>query len=132
MRNGALSDATVHVLVAGTKANVAHGRTDTKQNTNPRMFRVTGGYYDAVVKTVEIAGRPEHRFNNIHVGGCARIEDTHDFTSGTLPVGAVRAGTLVDVTMQVGKADGAVTRGRTYTKANINPETVTLTRRQPC
>ena len=76
MRNGALSDATVHVFVAGTKGNVARGRTDTKQNTKPRLFKPTGGSYDAVVKTVEIADRLERRFNNLHVGGRARIEHT--------------------------------------------------------
>ncbi len=56
-RSGALSNATVHVFVAGTNENVALGRTYTKQNTNPRVFPLTGGSYDAVVKTVEIAAR---------------------------------------------------------------------------
>jgi len=108
-RNGALSDMTVHVFGPGTKEKVARGRTYTKQNTNSRVFRLTGGSYDAVVKTVEIAGRTEHRSNNIHVGGRARIEHMHDFTSGPLRVGAVQAGPFVDVTVQVRNAEGAVT-----------------------
>ena len=86
------------------------------------MFRLTGGSYDAVVKTVEIAGRTEHRSNNVHVGGRARIEHMHDFTSGPLRVGAVQAGPLVDVTVQVRNAEGTVTRGRTYTRVNTNPK----------
>ena len=126
-RNGALSDATVNVFVAGTKQNIARGRTYTKQRTNPHVFQLTGGTYDVVVKTVEVDGRPEHRFSNIHIqGGGGRVEHSHDFASGMLQVGAVHAGALVDVTVQIRNAEGAVAQGRTYAKANTNPKTFIL------
>ena len=73
-----------------------------KQRTNPHVFQLTGGTYDVVVKTVEVDGRPEHRFSNIYIqGGGGRVEHSHDFASGMLQVGAVHAGALVDVTVQI-------------------------------
>ncbi len=127
-RNGALSDATVRVYVAGTSDQVAAGRTYTGEKTNPKTFRITSGDYDVEVKSVEITGGPEHRFEGITVEPGGRAEHSHEFTSGTLKVGAVQGSELVDATTHVvdlasGKPIG---QGRTYTHEKSNPKTFEL------
>ncbi len=129
-RNGARSDATVRVYVAGTSDQVAAGRTYTGEKSNPKTFRITAGNYDVEVKCIEITGGPEHRFEGVAVEPRGRAERSHEFVSGTLKVGALQGegGELVDATIYVldfasGKAVG---QGRTYTSERSNPKTFEL------
>ena len=127
-RKGNLSDAVVHVYEAGTRKSVARGRTYTSSNSNPKVFQLTPGEYDVVIGSVEISGKPEHRFDGILVESGAKAKRSHDFASGTLRVGAGYNGELVDcVVVCYSKATGKhVAKGRTYTSANSNPKSFVL------
>lgn len=122
-RNGELSDATVNIYAAGTREQIAGGRTYTVPKSNPRVFRLTPGDYDVAVKSVEISSRPEELFKGVVVKSGERVGRTHEFQSGTLRVGAVHDGQLVDVTVNVVllETTKSVGSGRTYTNANSNP-----------
>ena len=123
-RNGELSDAAVRVYKAGTEEEVDASRTYTGERSNPTVFRLTPGVYDAVVKSVEISGDAEHRFEGVELEPGGRAERAHDFASGSLAAGAVAGEELVDAVVRVvdaasGKEVGA---GRTYTAARSNPK----------
>lgn len=119
-RNGALSDATVEVVAAGAAKPVAQGRTYTQAASNPKRFRVPAGSYEVVVRSVEIAGKPERRLAATVVPG-KPAELSVDFESATLAVGARNGAALVDATVVVKAAGKEVDRCRTYDKATSNP-----------
>lgn len=125
-RNGQLSDATVNVYKSGTRENVARGRTYTSANSNPKVFKITPGEYDLIIKSVEISGENKHEFKVVAVEAGAKTERAHDFASGTLKIGAVHKEELVDATLNVVNAETnePVGRGRTYTAATSNPKTL--------
>jgi len=127
-RDGALSDALYSVYVAGTRDLAASGRTYRGADSNPKRVRITAGGYDVEMGALEIAGKPMHSFGRVEVAPQGRVELAHDFTSGTLRVGAVRGSELVDATVRVvDQATGkAVDSSRTYTSANSNPSTFVL------
>ncbi len=127
-RNGALSDATVRVYVAGTRDEVAGSRTYTGEKSNPTTFRITAGDYDVEIGSVEISSKPRHRFEAVAVEPGGRAERAHEFVSGTLKVGAVKGGELVDATCYVVDATTgkSVGQGRTYTHEKSNPRTFEL------
>ncbi|RMH18443.1 MAG: VWA domain-containing protein [Acidobacteria bacterium] len=121
---GTLSDASVRVLFAGSGRQAAAGRTYASANTNPKVFRLTAGDYDVVVRSVEIAGKPEQRFEGLTVEPGGRLERSHEFTSGKLAVKVVEGEELVDAVVRVVDAASgkAIAQGRTYTAANSNPK----------
>lgn len=127
-RNGQLSDATVNVYKAGTHERVAGGRTYTATNSNPKVFKITPGEYDVLIKSVEISDNSEHRFDGVVVEGGAKTERSHNFASGTLKIGAVHAGELVDavVTVKDPSSGKQAAGGRTYTSPKSNPRTFEL------
>jgi len=127
-RNGELSDSTYTLYVTGSKDSVDTGRTYTKAKSNPAVVRITAGTYDVLVRSLEISGHPEHRFDGVTVEPGARAELAHAFVSGALRIGASRRGELVDATISViDIATGReVAKGRTYTKPKSNPKTFTL------
>jgi Ca-activated chloride channel family protein len=127
-KNGRLSDATFQVHVAGTRDLAASGRTYTSSTYNPAVVRITSGSYEVGIGSVEIANKPVHKFGRVEVTPQGRVDLAHDFKSGTLRVGAVRGGELVDAT--VGVVDAAsgvsVAGGRTYTSPTSNPTSFDL------
>lgn len=127
-RNGELSDATVNIYVAGTREHVAGGRTYTSARSNPAVYRVTPGEYDVVLKSVEIANRPEKRLQKVSVRSGSRAQHSVAFASGTLHVGATMAGELIDVTLNIVDLETGkpVVRGRTYTSPKTNPKSYEL------
>lgn len=126
-RNGALADATVSVLRPGTREQVAGGRTYVGATTNPLEIELATGLYDVEIGSVEIAGKPTHLWESIVVGGENVAELEHEFTSGTLRVGATQAGQLIDAAVQIRGADNvSVGGGRTYKDTKSNPKTFTL------
>jgi Ca-activated chloride channel family protein len=127
-RNGALSDATVTVYVAGTREVAASGRSYTQPTHNPKVVRVTAGGYDVEVASVEIAGGPERRVEGVEVGPGGRAEVAHAFRSGTVRIGTVRGGELVDATVRlVDVATGeGVDQNRTYASPSSNPTSFTV------
>ncbi len=127
-RNGKLSDATINVVAAGTKTAVASGRSYTDAKNNPKVFQITPGNYDVVIKSIEFDGEVEKKIEGVVVKSGARSDRAYEFSSGTLRLSTVSGGALVDATVQIIDAvSGApVTQGRTYTSANSNPKTFEL------
>jgi Ca-activated chloride channel family protein len=127
-RNGVLSDATVMAYVSGTRQQVASGRSYRSANSNPRRFALTAGLYDVVVGSVEIAGAPGHRWDEVRVGPGETVSLEHDLPSATLRVGARRGDALVDATIWIqDTATGKeADRSRTYTAAASNPKEFVL------
>lgn len=126
-RNGELSDATIRVFDAGTNEQVAGSRSYNHEKANPAVFRITAGTYDVEIGSVEISGKPTHRFTGLTVEPKGRVEQSHEFASGTLRIGAVAGSELVDATTHVVDAAGkAVAQGRTYTNEKSNPRTFEL------
>lgn len=125
-RNGARSDATVGIYVAGTRQQAGGGRTYTGEKSNPKVTILTAGTYDVVIKSVEMDDGLAHRFETVTVEGNSRVDLSHDFVSGTLRVGAVKDGALVDATVGVVRDGKGVTGGRTYTGEKSNPRTFIL------
>ena len=106
---------------------VAAGRSYTQERSNPALFRITTGTYDVEIGSVEVSGKPIHRFSGVEVEPKGRVERSHDFASGTLKVGAAAGSELVDVTVKVvDEAANPVAQGRTYTSATSNPKTFEL------
>ncbi len=126
-RNGEPSDATFHVVVAGTTEEAASGRTYTAPTSNPKTLRIVSGTYTVKVGSVEISGRPEAELGKVTVEPRGRAAIAHDFANGTLKIGAQRDGTLVDATLNVIDTTGrSVGAGRTRTSASSNPKTFLL------
>ncbi len=126
---GQLSDATYHILVAGSSQEIARGRTYTSASHNPARVRITSGTLDVRVTSVEIAGKPTHEFSRIAVAPRGSVAVSHEFHSGILRVGAVLGGDLVDVTVAVVDAETgkSVCKGRTYADAKTNPKAFEVT-----
>ena len=121
------SDATVNAYVTGTTRSVAGGRTYRAASSNPKSLRLTAGTYDVVVGSVEIAGKPEQRWEKVVIEPQGKVDLRHDFASATLKIGSRRAGALEDAVVQVADAAGASVDGaRTYNRENSNPTTFTL------
>lgn len=124
---GRLADAVVLVRRAGTQENVTDGRTYTAADTNPRLLPLPAGTYDVTVRAVELAGGPSQQLNGVKVGAGETVEQTFDFSSGTLRIGAVRGAELIDAVVSVTNLDTGQEVGlRTYTAANTNPRTFEL------
>jgi Ca-activated chloride channel family protein len=123
--NGKLSDSTVAIYRNGTKEQLAGGRTYNSSSSNPKISTIIPGEYDVVISSVEISGRPEHKFNKVVVESGKRTELSHEFQMGTMKVGAVNGSALVDAVIEVvNSKDGKqVAQGRTYTSASSNPKT---------
>ena len=121
-RNGQLSDATVRVLEAGERTQIAAGRTYVAATSNPRVLTVPAGTYDVVVKSVELKGQTDHRVEGVVVTGGERTELQHDYASGGLRVTVKRDDALIDATVQVYDAEGrSVVGRRVYSDASRNP-----------
>ena len=124
-RNGAMSDATVNVVVPGERTNVAGGRTYRAATSNPIVMRVAAGTYDVRIKSVELRNAEEIRFRGVVVTGNERTELNHEYTSGDLRIGTRRGDALVDSVVGVIDAGGrSIGGGRTYTSPSSNPMTV--------
>jgi len=122
-RNGQLSDATVNVYRPGTHKSIAGGRTYTSPNHNPAVYKITPGVYNVDIKSVEISGAVEHRWEGVVVEAGAKTEREHDFTNGTLSIKVTRNGQPSDATVNIynPRMRKNVARGRTYTSVNFNP-----------
>ncbi len=128
-RNGQPSDATVNVYKPGTRKSIAGGRTYTGPNHNPAIYKITPGVYNVDIKSVEISGTVEHRWEGVVVEAGAKTERVHDFTNGTLSIKVTRNGQLSDATVNVYTTSPRknVAGGRTYTSSNHNPAIYKIT-----
>ncbi len=125
-RNGALSDAVFQVFPPGGKKAAATGRTYRDAQHNPATVRLTAGDYEVEVGSVEIEGRPEVALGRVTVPPRGRVRLDHAFASGTLVLGVRRGDRLVDATVAIRGAAGAVASGRTYDQPANNPKSFVL------
>ncbi len=125
----ALIDALVVVTPAGASERVAHGRTYTASETNPRIFPLAVGTYDVSIKAVRLKGEAEQRFAAVEVSDGKITELVADFSAGMLAVGVTRNGALSDATVNVYRAGTKerVAGGRTYRASTSNPRVLELT-----
>ena len=127
-RNSELSDAIFRVLVPDSGEEAAAGRTYARAGSNPKTTRLTAGTYQVLLRSVEISGDVKADLGMVDVppGGHAAV--THNFQTGTLKVGAVRGGELIDATMYIidTTTGRSVGQGRTYTDPKSNPKTFIL------
>jgi Ca-activated chloride channel family protein len=125
-RNGALSDAVYQVFPPGSKKAAATGRTYRDAQHNPAVVRLTAGDYEIEVGSVEIEGRPKVVLGRVTVPPRGQVRLDHEFASGTLVLGVRRGDRLVDATVAIRGAAGAVASGRTYDQPASNPKSFVL------
>ena len=92
--------------------------------SNPSVFEITPGTYDLEAQSVEMTGVVRLRREGVTVEPEGSAEVAFEFASGTLRIGATRAGELLDVTVNVvdiatGQSVGS---GRTYAEPRTNPK----------
>lgn len=122
-RNGELEDCTVTAYRAGTKEQVAAGRTYTSDSSNPKVLDVSPGTYDVVVVSTSLRGAPQQRLDGLDVRAGETTAREVDFSGGELAVRITRNGELADAAVTVSRSGTAehVAGGRTYEKATSNP-----------
>lgn len=129
-RNGALSDATYRVYTADgeDRTQAASGRLYDSDARNPARVKLTAGRYDVSVKLIDVENKPTITFDTVEIARDAPQHVQHDYVSGTLQVGAVRAGERVDAVVSVRHLDEnrSVAQSRTYTGEKTNPRTFAL------
>ncbi|MEO8601811.1 MAG: vWA domain-containing protein [bacterium] len=121
--DGKPADGLVEVVDAASGAAVAQGRTYTGRESNPRIFPLPDGTYDATVEAVTIRGRPSQRLGGIVIAAGKTVERTVEFGSGELRVGVTRNGKLSDAVVTAYRAGSTeiVANTRTYTSKEHNP-----------
>jgi|APTNR8051073442_1049403.scaffolds.fasta_scaffold02485_2 Ca-activated chloride channel family protein len=126
--NGILSDATVTILKMGTKERVAGGRSYTRPETNPAIYRIVPGTYDVEIASVKIEGRPVVRIEKQVLASGATLSLAHDYATGELKIGAFQGQDFVDaaITIYSKKTGKSIAGGRTYMSASSNPNTFLL------
>jgi hypothetical protein len=76
---------------------------------------------------LEVSGGAKATLTNVSVSAGERTDVSREFVTGTLKIGVVKDGELVDATTNVSGAAGkAVAGGRTYTAPSSNPRTYEL------
>lgn len=124
--DGKPADATIEVFDAASGARVAHGRSYTGPESNPRVIPLPDGTYRATVAAVAIRGRPSQPLADIVIADGGTVERSVDFGSGVLRIGVTRNGALSDATVTAYRAGTkeVVANTRTYTSAEHNPTTL--------
>ena len=128
LRNGELSDAVYKVYAAGTRTQLASGRTYTRAQSNPATVRLTAGSYDVTVKLLEVAQKPVVELGRIELEPLGHQRLEHRFDSGTLTVGVLHGDERTDaVVYVVDPATGkTIAQGRSYVGPPSNPRTFEL------
>lgn len=128
VRNGKLTDTLVTVTDVESGQEIARGRTYTKEQNNPRVFKLAPGVYDVSVKSMEIKNSPDRTFESLEITGGETVEKEVDFSSGTLKIGALKGKKFVDalVTVKDGESGQEIARGRTYVNSDTNPKVFEL------
>jgi Ca-activated chloride channel family protein len=126
LNNGEGWDAMFFFYPDGATKSAASKRT----YGDVKAVELNPGTYDIVVKAMKLKGTDiEQRVEDIVVEGNTAKAFTHNFSSGTLLIGAKSGATLVDATVNIyDKNTGKnVAGGRTYTAATSNPKKFQLT-----
>ncbi len=119
-------DATVRVVPAGGKQQVAQSRTYGKAID----LEVNPGIYDVHLQLLQVKGIAiQHTITNVEVTSNKSTQVDHHFESGVAMIGVQTAnGELIDATVNFIEVTSGtnVDRGRTYTSANSNPKKFVL------
>ncbi|GJM16227.1 MAG: hypothetical protein DHS20C13_15540 [Thermodesulfobacteriota bacterium] len=123
-----LHDAVVRIIDSSTEEQVAQGRTYTGSKSNPKTFELPPGIYNVIVEPLGIKGVSPQAFDNIEVKAGEIVEDTAQFSGGTLKVGALQGEKLLDAVVYIKNSETGeqVAQGRTYKSSNTNPKTFEL------
>ncbi len=126
--DGELQDAAILVTAAETGEDMGGGRSYAHEGTNPRLIPLPDGRYDVKVQAVGIKGDITRRLSAEILDG-ETVEETIDYSTGELSIGATRNSELSDAIYRVlvpatGEEAAA---GRTYAVAGSNPKQVRLT-----
>ncbi len=129
IRNGKLSDATVKAYKVNTEEVTAEARTYTSGNSNPKVIKLEPGIYDVLVTALEIKPSPSRKIEAVEILSGEKLENTIDFSSGTLKIGALQGRKFVDAVVRIKDAEtgDAVTQSLTYNSSKSNPKTFELT-----
>lgn len=127
-RNGALSDALIHLYKAGTREAVTQTRSYRGAGSNPAVMQVPPGVYDVEIKALEISGAPIHRFEKQELKPGSTLSLEREFASGELKIGARQGTALVDATVGIyaKTSKQSTASGRTYQSDSSNPKTFIL------
>ena len=126
--DGELQDVSVRVWRPDGD-EVAVARTYTRVETNPSSIPLPDGQFEVRVLAVGLEGAIERRFD-IEIKEGSVVEKVVDFSTGELSLGVTKnGGNPSDATywVRVAGTQREIARGRTYTSANSNPNTVRLT-----
>ncbi len=121
-------DAVIHINDPDTGEHVAQGRTYTSSKSNPKVFELSPGVYDVKVSALKITNKPSQEFSGIEIKASETIEETAQFTSGQLKIGALEGEKFVDAVVSITdtKTGEKIAQGRTYTSSKSNPKVFEL------
>jgi Ca-activated chloride channel family protein len=127
--NDGLADVAIYVIDSATGEKVATGRTYQGPETNPRLFRLPPGRYQADVTALKFKGDTKRTLEDLEIVEGEVLERSVDFRSGQLSVKVLVNGEPGDAGVQVTRVDdgAAVAQGRTYTGPESNPQIFNLT-----
>ncbi len=123
-----LHDSVVRIIDTSTEEQVAQGRTYTGPKSNPKTFELPPGVYSIVVEPLGIKGVSPLSFDNIEVKAGEIVEETAQFSGGTLKVGAFEGERFLDAVVHIKNLETGeqVAQGRTYKSSKTNPKTFEL------
>ena len=123
-----LHDSVVKIIDASTQEQVAQSRTYTGAKSNPKTFELPPGVYNVIVEPLGIKGISPQTFESIEIKAGETVEETAQFSGGTLKVGAFEGEKFMDAIVYITNpdTDEQVTQGRTYKSSKTNPKTFEL------
>ena len=123
-----LHDSVVKIIDVSTEEQVAQSRTYTGPKSNPKTFELPPGVYNVIVEPLGIKGISPQTFENIEVKAGETVEETAQFSGGTLKVGAFEGEKFMDSIIYITNSDTEeqVTQGRTYKSSKSNPKSFEL------
>lgn len=121
-------DAVVKIVDTTTEENIAQSRTYSSSKSNPKTFEVPPGVYNIIVEPLGIKGIAPQTYDGIEVKAGETVEETAQFSSGTLKVGAFEGEKLMDAIVYITRSDSSeqVGQGRTYKSSKSNPKVFEL------
>lgn len=114
--NEALADAMIFIHSQGSTERIASQRSYNHAGRNPATFTVSPGVFDVSIRSVNIKGDSDTRYEHISVSASETTSLSHNYATGTLTVSTLRDGKGVDATVNVldTQSNKSVASGRTY------------------
>ncbi|PZX55841.1 vWA domain-containing protein [Algoriphagus chordae] len=123
--NGKPWDTLIRIFEAGTKKQVAAGRSYGEEEE----FELNPGLYDVELLAFVISGEKSIRKEKIEIKAGEKLELTHDYKTGIAKIGASHSSDLLDATVviKIASTKENVSGMRTYTSESSNPREFILT-----